>query len=289
MADEGKEGEGLDEHGGFAPVFPIELLAEQPIVIDEEALFADMIRALGPVDRRGEPPAALYFLPSFPVELADAKLCAQVALLRADRPGAPEKIEDSACQSWRLEPEVARARAARAMHSILLTDFMSSSLGHDQRRTVLSASLRAALRNSNVELVHFALTQQFLDAEDLLERLEQEDEVTNPTAGFLNVRFFNIAGTEGDMVMDTLGLTALGLTDFQVHFRGLDPSDVASTLQGLGRYCFEKGPVIESGHTVEGVRPGSKWRCQAERSLIAPYRVVLDLNPGPGFAAGRRT
>jgi len=53
-------------------------------------------------------------------------------------------------------------------------------------------------------------------------------------------------------------------------------------------YLVEQGPVIESGHTIQGIEPGSKWICQQEDALIGPERTVLDLNPGPPFAAGDR-
>ena len=46
--------------------------------------------------------------------------------------------------------------------------------------------------------------------------------------------------------------------------------------------------VIESGHTVGGLEPGEKWRCQHEDAMVPPERVVLDLNPGLDHAAGGR-
>ncbi|MEO0476408.1 MAG: DUF4261 domain-containing protein, partial [Planctomycetota bacterium] len=63
---------------------------------------------------------------------------------------------------------------------------------------------------------------------------------------------------------------------------------VANVLFNTGVYIFQNGPVIESGQTVQGTEPGSKWRCQFERSPIKPERDVLDLDPGPPYAAGRR-
>ena len=107
-------------------------------------------------------------------------------------------------------------------------------------------------------------------------------------AGSLNVRFYNISNSPGDMMMDTFGLAALGLPDLQCHFRGLEPGQVAALLSNTGYYVFEQGDVIEDGHTVEGLEPGSRWRCQHEDSLLPPARVVLDLDPGPPHAAGGR-
>jgi hypothetical protein len=63
---------------------------------------------------------------------------------------------------------------------------------------------------------------------------------------------------------------------------------VGRVLYSTALYIFERGPVIESGQTVAGIEPGSKWRCQFEDSLLDPKREVLDLHPGQPYAAGKR-
>jgi hypothetical protein len=106
--------------------------------------------------------------------------------------------------------------------------------------------------------------------------------------GAFNVRFFNIADTGGDKVMDTRGLNEIGLPDLQCHYRGLEPNEVSRILYNLAVYLYDNGPVIESGHTIPGIDPATKWRCLHEDALIGPKRGVLDINPGPPFAAGNR-
>lgn len=51
---------------------------------------------------------------------------------------------------------------------------------------------------------------------------------------------------------------------------------------------FEKGAAIESGQTVKGIQPDSKWGCQFEDSLLEPKRELLDINLGKRYAAGNR-
>lgn len=106
--------------------------------------------------------------------------------------------------------------------------------------------------------------------------------------GSLNVRFFQISGSDGEMLMDTRGLTEIGLHDFQCHFRDLDPTEVARILLDTAVYVFQNGPIIESGQTVEGIQPESKWLSQFENALVEPEREVLDLNPGEPYAGGKR-
>ena len=66
----------------------------------------------------------------------------------------------------------------------------------------------------------------------------------------VNVRFFNVEGTE-DSVVDTLGLSLLYIEDLQYHF-----------------------------HDIQ-------WKCQYEDALIQPARVVMDVCMD-GYAAGNR-
>lgn len=74
---------------------------------------------------------------------------------------------------------------------------------------VLEAAPAAAL--------HWRPTRQFINPERYLDA-HREGGASRFFAGSFNVRFFNISNSPGDMVMDTLGLAALGLTDLQCHY-----------------------------------------------------------------------
>jgi hypothetical protein len=276
------------ETNGFAPVYMIELLATKPITFDREAVRRDLMQSLGRVeipDEAGD--TRLFSCRDYPVVLADATVCAQLACFAGKGGATPaaSPMLDPIRQSRTIRDPA--ARVARLTHSLLLCDMMARSLDHAQRRTILAAGLRAVLAHAEVDLVHMTATQQYVDAEETRKTLAEDDQRLNPTWGFLNVRFFRIDDRPGEMVFDTLGLNALGLTDFQVHCRGCEPGQVARLLNDLGHYAFEKGDVIVSGHTVQGI-DGGKWKVQNEMSLLEPKRVVLDINPGPAYAAGKR-
>jgi Domain of unknown function (DUF4261) len=106
--------------------------------------------------------------------------------------------------------------------------------------------------------------------------------------GLLNVRLFRVEGSNQDVVMDTLGLHVFGLPDLQCHCHDLELPRLAAYLRNAGNYIFERGDVIRDGDTIEGMHPGEKWRCLQERALIAPGRLVIDLDPGERYAAGQR-
>ena len=106
--------------------------------------------------------------------------------------------------------------------------------------------------------------------------------------GVLNVRFFSISNRPGEMLMDTLGGAAFGVPDVQCHFLQLDPAAVSPYLFNAGVYLVQNGDVIEDGHTLPSIDGQSKWSCQHEDALVPPERLVLDVNPGVGLAAGNR-
>ena len=136
--------------------------------------------------------------------------------------------------------------------------------------------------------IHWQRTGQFIDPRRFLDAYAEGGWSNCLFAGGLNVRFYTITNSPGDMIMDTLGLAALGLPDLQCHFRDLEPGRVAAVLGNTAYYILEQGDAIADGHTVEGDPPSRRWRCQHEDSLLQPSRMVLDLDPGPPHAAGRR-
>lgn len=108
----------------------------------------------------------------------------------------------------------------------------------------------------------------------------------------VNARFFNIEGTDGDMVVDTLGMYAIGLPDVQYHFRGLDPDAVVNHAYNTALYIYANNAPIISGETIDGIENGQmsrnvQWKCQYENALIQPVRTVMDINPAE-YAAGTR-
>lgn len=229
---------------------------------------------------------------ALPVTYQDGqKLPAQV-LASPPTPFKQETIDDfMRSQLWDVEDGSAFLESCT--HCIMLSDFMASGLPYKERARLLTAWVEAAL-----ELLPGCVGVWVPSAGKLLTR---EQVLNNPLKGdsrFLwfgvNVRLFNISnGQEGEKVMDTIGLYALGLPDVQLHFHGLDPNAVSNYLYNVGQYLYDNDVPIKPGETVDGVNAqgnidqGIQWVCQYEQSLIQPQRPVMDICPGQ-FAAGRR-
>ena len=109
----------------------------------------------------------------------------------------------------------------------------------------------------------------------------------------VNVRFFNIQGTD-DSIVDSVGMSTLFLPDVQYHFHGVDPDAVVNHAYNVLTYIFdfdEENP-LKAGDTVDGIADGQmscdvQWKVQYEESLIQPIREVVDVNMGE-FASGSR-
>jgi hypothetical protein len=152
------------------------------------------------------------------------------------------------------------------------------------------AILRALLIVLQPRAVFAPESQQYLEPQTFREALS--DMPGDELFGFMNIRLFRIDGSEqgisaayNETVMDTLGLSSLGLTDLQAHFKHLDPTLVAEFLYNTAGYIYEHGPMIESGHKLAGFAADHKWVCQLEASLIEPLRLVVDLDPGAPYSA----
>ena len=107
----------------------------------------------------------------------------------------------------------------------------------------------------------------------------------------VNVRFFNIQGTE-DMLVDTLGMGTLFFPDLQYHFHGMDTNWVINHSYNVASYILESNNPINNGETIDGISDGMlsrkiQWKCQYEDALIQPPRTVLDIHMGE-HAAGNR-
>ena len=107
----------------------------------------------------------------------------------------------------------------------------------------------------------------------------------------VNVRFFNIEGTE-DMLIDTVGMSTLFLPDLQYHFHDMDPNWVVNHAYNVASYILEHDNPIQDGETIDGVADGQmcreiQWKCQYEDALIQPPREVLDIHMG-NYASGGR-
>ena len=172
----------------------------------------------------------------------------------------------------------------------MLSDFMASGLPYKERCALLTEWLETTL-----ELFPDCAAVWTPSSGKLLTREQVLNNTWAQPGRFLhfgmNVRFFNIQNTN-DMLVDTLGLYAIGLPDVQYHFHDLDPNAVVNHAYNVAAYIFDKDASIKDGETIDGISEQGidrniQWKCQYELSLIQPDREVMDICPGE-YASGER-
>lgn len=226
----------------------------------------------------------LFFHKSLNVQYKDGAVHPQTAILATDNASDPDVYAEKIQQSWSCDD--AGERIAACNTSRLVTEMMARSLEPVERIRLFHGVLQAFVELTKPHAIVFGHSQQVVAPDAYLESCSNDP---IQRLGSLNVRFFNISNSNNeDMIMDTRGLDEIGLHDLQCRFRDLDPNGVSQVLFNTALYIFEFGPVIESGQTVAGTKPDARWLCQHEESLLEPKRELLDLDPGPPFAAGGR-
>ena len=262
-----------------------ELLYEKKPDLDPSQLQQRLQASLPRTKVKSTGGSLLAFHEGHLVQFRDGSVPAQTAIMVADRPQLAQ-VDDALQQTWDW-PE-ARGMVARSGHQVLVTELMARSLDAHTRLRLFQSVLVELVGLTPPLAVHMKHAERIVDPARLL----QASRSTNPAdlvLMSLNVRLFRIeTGEPGDTLMDTRGLAALGLPDLQMHFRNLNPGQLAGFLYNCAYYLFENGDCIADGNTIQGLEPAQKWKCQHEDSLVPPLRHVLDVNPGAPHAAGKR-
>jgi acyl carrier protein len=277
----------VDLAEAFSRTYGVELFLASKPEIDHEKLHAAMRAHCGNVEVGDpEPDAGMvgFFFLDHVVSYTDGEAPAQFIIMFPDAGKEQQGDYSSSLQQSWTWPD-AQAALESCQYDFLATDMMASGLPYKERLAVFRNALRALLETVPCRAIHFPITDQFLAPEQFLASFDAAE--PDSLCGAINVRFFNVEGSD-DMLMDTVGLAAIGLCDLQCHFRSLEPQDVARMLHNTAHYVYENGDVIEDGHTIQGITPDDRWGCQHEAALVPPARVVLDIAPCPPYAAGGR-
>ncbi|WP_244908073.1 DUF4261 domain-containing protein [Paenibacillus campinasensis] len=289
---------------GFARVYAAELIYKKKPVLDPETLQRNMERYTGQVsapEPEGLTPSIEYhaqreniqkeqllhyFHLDYMVQYAEGELPAQTSLIPISQ--RPISKYESSIQHSRHWPEAA-AVMKESSYTWLLVDLMASGLEPKSRLQLFTDALLAVLETAPADAIYFRESDKLVEPAAWIAAVQKGDLLY----GAMNIRFFPMQHGEHarkEMLMDSIGLAALGIPDVQCHFYDLDPDEVASRLTSFGHDLFEHGKLISVlGASSVPPLPGARqWRYEHQYALAAPHRVVVDLDPGDPYYAGRR-
>jgi hypothetical protein len=258
----------------------------RPPALDKAALTGALRQFCGQVEPFGDEANLFFAFPEHRVTYADGQsIPAQATIFDSFEELTPKQLPEPAlAQTWDW-PE-ARQVVERCRTRIMVNEMMAGGLPREERLPLFYGVVKALLAVAPCQALHWWSSERVVEPAAFLRAREPGGgPALFPAA---NVRMFNIKDRPAERVMDSLGLATFGLPDVQCHFTGLEPEKVARLLYNAATYLFDAGDVIEDGHTIDGIEPGQQWRCQHEMSLVGPRRMVLDVDPGPPFAAGNR-
>ncbi|HXX94594.1 MAG TPA: DUF4261 domain-containing protein, partial [Planctomycetota bacterium] len=248
-----------------------------PVFTKAEVLnhLRDRCGAVSAVDPASEDGLNFYF-PAYRVPFKDDAMPVQVAISVQDA-----RLEDPALEKAlgrTLDWTEAKAAAERHTAHVTLTDILAVQLEYRSRLGLFQNVLQGLMELVMPAAILWRASMKVVDPMSLVQALRPGD-ARNPLYGAVNVRRFKSADRPGRMLMDTLGLSAIGLPDFEVPFEGIEPSKIEAILWSLVRYQFDLGDVIADGRVFKV--PGTKesWVCSRSPSRQPPTREVIALKP----------
>lgn len=282
----------LDTKGDFQHIFRMHLLFTEKGIRPRGAMIQNALDTrFGKTDIVADTEGQLstFAVWKFLVEYKDNQKVPAQVLMSDFEPFDENSINSlQRSQLWDC-PEKDEILAA-CKYKLMLSDFIASGLEYKERAELLTGWLETTL-----ELLPDCTAVWIPSSEKLLTREQVLDNPWNENCRFLhfgmNVRFFNIQGTN-DMLVDTLGLYAIGLPDVQYHFHDLDPNAVVNHANNVAAYIFIQDDPIGDGETIAGLNGMEMdgevhWKCQHELALIQPEREVMDICPREYASGGR--
>lgn len=269
----------------FANVYYVKLLFSKRVDVDHEELYQRLKEAFDSVDIVTMGKLSSFALCEHLVTYKDGEQVPSQLLITEVIPFDCSTISQMAMQQcWTSENP--QTLLADCHYELMVSDFMAGGLDIVERCQILAKYIDILLEMiPECIALYWPHSQKFMPAMAYL-----QSQWNNPELHFLdgglNVRFFHIQDSHA-MVVDSTGLFSLGLPDLQMHFHTLDHNFVINYIFNFASYLFMNGDIVKDGDTMDGRDENERWICQHEDSLIAPKRVVLDVNANE-FAAGNR-
>ncbi len=280
-----------DEHPGM--VFIVHLLMDEICDMpDKQNMQNVMNKHLGETDCFCHDRKVAGFAPkkyTIHFEKENKDIPPQLMITECVKIEQPVMDEISASQLWdcRNGQEILK----NCKYQVIATDLLAGGLYYKDRAEMLVEYIEALVElYPSCKAVIFETSKKMFTRDSILNCSVPKEKRFIYYA--VNVRFFNIQGTE-DMLVDTIGMSTLFMPDLQYHFHGMNPDAVVNHAYNLLSYIYENENPIKSNDHIDGIDGDTistnvQWNLQYENSLIQPVREVIDINMGE-YASGSRT
>ncbi|WP_438349730.1 DUF4261 domain-containing protein [Paenibacillus sp. FA6] len=276
---------------GFAPVYIIEFLYDQAPVVSLEKLRTAIVKYTGKVkisDAEEELPSPfaneldeseeetakphVFFHMDHKVSFDDVEVPAQSCIYDPRLIQDNKRFERAIQQSFHWQD--AQKTVDSCKYSLRVHDLFTAGLPYKERFELILGLVHAIQETAPCKAMYWHGSEKLVEPNTYLEAVEMGEKLY----GAVNLRLYNTA-KDKVMIMDTLGLSSLGIPDLQCHFYDMDPSEVARDLLVISKYIYDQGDIIRDGESI-GTSADKAYLCEHQHALVIPERYVLDLNPG---------
>jgi len=285
---------------GFAPIYIVEFLYDQLPVLSIEKLRTAIEKYTGKVkisDAENELPSPfvkvdvesgaegdqpmVFFHMDHKVSFDEVEVPAQSCIYQPRPIQDYDRFERALQQSFHWQD--VRETVESCKYSLRVHDLFTAGLPYKERFELLLGLVHSIQVIAPCKAMYWHTSEKLVAPNTYLEAVE----IGEKLYGAVNLRLYN-TGKDKVMIMDTLGLSALGIPDLQCHFYDLDPSEVARDLLVISKYLYDQGDIIRDGEAI-GTSADKSYLCEHQHALVEPARYVLDLNPGPKHVASQFT
>jgi len=216
-----------------------------------------------------------FTFPDCKIEYEDNVVSAQCVIMQADDDSLKPIDNKYFEQNWHWNE--AKEIVEKCKYEIAITDFLGRSLEPRVRIVLMQQMLFALSKVCKPTVIVSEHGEKLIDPELFLEDCSDTNFVALDLV--VNVRLFNVDDPNyGKLLMDTIGLHALGISDFQFFFNDEKMvTSVANRFWDYSYYLMEVGDIIKNGDTVEGINEGIVWKCEKVYSTSQPKRTVINI------------
>jgi len=217
-----------------------------------------------------------FFFPDLRAPFKDSTVPVQIAMAVAPGQLPVDQVMPVMKQTW----DWGEAKDVVAKHQAVVTvsDLLASALPYKSRLGFFQNVLCGVLELMTPLAIRWRPSGKFVNPAVLLAALEPGPK-RDAIRGAVNVRRTIVKAT-GGVVLDTLGLGALGLPDFEVALGDRMPPPFEIALRSLARYEYDLGDVFAEGRTVKAGTEA--FQLVRAPSSVDPKRGVFLLKPGHG-------
>jgi hypothetical protein len=268
------------------PSYVVDLLYDELPLFTRDEVLAKLRDRCGAVSAM-DPSAGgglNFFFPDLRVPFKEGTAPVQVAMKVESSALPQEQTQAHLKQTW--DWAEAKDKIARHQSHVVVSDLLAAALPYKSRLGFFQNVLGGLLELMTPVAIRWRPSGKIVNPAALMKALEPGDG-RDPLKGAVNVRR-NLVKSAGGVVMDTLGLGALGLPDFEIALGERMPALFDAMLRSIARYEYDLGDVIADGRSFKG--GGESFSCQRGKSSADPARevFVLKANPSVGQTTVRK-